>query len=135
MTPHFIDANLPMYVAGRAHPYKKPSTEFMLKVARREIEALTDSEVLQEILYRYFYIGQIEIGWKVFDHFVNALPVVLAVTKEDVLKGRELLEEYGIIRPRDAVHAAVMLNNGISTIVSYDRHFDAIEEIKRIEPH
>lgn len=134
MTIHFIDANIPMYVAGKAHRYKKPSTGFMLKVARGEVEALTDSEVLQEILYRYFFLGKPEVGCEIFDHFVNSVPTVLPVTKDDAVKARRLLDNYSSIRPRDAIHAAVMINNAVSTIVSYDRHFDAITEVKRIEP-
>lgn len=134
VTVYFIDANIPMYIAGRPHRYKAPSTSFMLKVARGDIEGLTDSEVLQEILYRYFYINKLDVGLKVFDNFVKSIPLVLAVTKDDALRARELLEKYREIRPRDAIHAAVMLNNGVGTIVSYDRHFDLIKEIKRIEP-
>ena len=43
------------------------------------------------------------------------------------------MEEYKL-RPRDAVHAAAALENKITTIVSYDKDFDLIHEIKRIEP-
>jgi predicted nucleic acid-binding protein len=36
--------------------------------------------------------------------------------------------------PRDWLHLAVMLNNGITEIISVDRHFDDIEGITRIDP-
>jgi predicted nucleic acid-binding protein len=35
---------------------------------------------------------------------------------------------------RDAIHASVMINRGIKIIASFDKHFDCIKEIKRIEP-
>jgi len=49
----FIDSNIPMYVAGREHPYREPSRRFLATVQRNEIEGCTSTEVLQEILYRY----------------------------------------------------------------------------------
>jgi len=34
----------------------------------------------------------------------------------------------------DTIHAAMTLENKITTVVSYDEEFDSVEEIKRIEP-
>lgn len=50
-----------------------------------------------------------------------------------MFRAQELVERYRL-NPRDALHAAVALENKIKTIVSYDEGFDAITEIKRIEP-
>jgi len=58
---------------------------------------------------------------------------VLGVRKSTVFRAQELVERYRL-NPRDALHAAVALENKIKTIVSYDEGFDAITEIKRIEP-
>ena len=58
---------------------------------------------------------------------------VLGVRKSTVFKAQELVERYRV-KPRDAVHAAVALENKIKTIVSYDEDFDEINEIRRIEP-
>lgn len=38
------------------------------------------------------------------------------------------------LKPRDTIHAATALENKINTIVSYDRDFDSLIEVKRIEP-
>ena len=46
-------------------------------------------------------------------------------------KAQELIEKYSI-DPRDAIHAATALVNGINEIISDDGDFDAIKEIKRI---
>lgn len=43
------------------------------------------------------------------------------------------MEKYKL-RPRDAIHASVALENKISTLVSFDRDFDLVGEIKRVEP-
>jgi len=58
---------------------------------------------------------------------------LLGVKKSTVFRAQELVEKYRM-RPRDAIHAAVALENKITTIVSYDKDFDEMKEIKRIEP-
>ena len=48
----------------------------------------------------------------------------------------ELAEAYkeGKVASRDLIHTAVMLNHGIERILSTDRHFDLIHEVKRLDP-
>ena len=38
------------------------------------------------------------------------------------------------ISARDAIHAAIIRNHGIEFIASFDRHFDRIPGIIRLEP-
>lgn len=123
-----------MYVAGRSHPYKEPCTRFMREVARGKIEAVADVEILQEILYRFYHVRQLEKGFALFDAFLQVVPLFHAVMLEDLLRSKRLLSQYPALSPRDAVHAAVMLRVGITTVVSYDRHFDGVEGIRREEP-
>lgn len=51
---------------------------------------------------------------------------------EIVKKAQELIDKYPTIRPRDALHAATAITQGIDTIVSDDSDFDMIKELKRI---
>ena len=53
--------------------------------------------------------------------------------KEIIEKAQKLTEEYGI-NPRDAIHAATAIINGIKEIISDDPDFDKVKEIKRISP-
>ena len=46
-----------------------------------------------------------------------------------MLKACDLLERHPQLRPRDAVHAATMLNNGIESILTADSHFDNLAGI------
>jgi hypothetical protein len=133
---YFLDANIFMYAAGREHPLKAPCVAILSRVAREELDALTSSEVLQEILYRYSAIGELERGLHLarlaVDHVGgDVLPVTLA----DVQRAFDLVGRYGTkIKTRDAVHAATMLNNSLTCIISADVHFDVIEGITRVEP-
>jgi len=58
---------------------------------------------------------------------------ILGIRKTTILKAQEVMEKYGL-RPRDAIHAATAIENKITTIVSYDRGFDSVSGLKRIEP-
>jgi predicted nucleic acid-binding protein len=44
------------------------------------------------------------------------------------------LRQYPGLSVRDAVHAATMLRNGLSTVVSVDSDFDRIPQIRRLAP-
>jgi len=58
----FVDSNIPKYVAGRPHAHQEPSRHFLDAVARKEIDACTSSEVLQEILYRYSALSRYDLA-------------------------------------------------------------------------
>ena len=130
----FVDANIPMYVAGREHEYKEPSTRFMRAVARRHVDAVSDVEILQEILYRYRAVRRPSIGFAVFDTFIATIPRIYPVLLADLRTSRAILAEHPGVEPRDAIHVAVMRRNGVRGIVSYDGHFDGIPGIDRFTP-
>ncbi|MHB8399678.1 MAG: hypothetical protein ACYDCI_12230 [Candidatus Limnocylindrales bacterium] len=46
----------------------------------------------------------------------------------------DLVERYTTLAARDLVHVATCLEEGIGEIVSPDRGFDAVSEIRRIAP-
>jgi len=129
----FIDSNIPMYVAGREHPHREPARRLLARVRSGEVDGCTSTEVLQEILYRYSALDRRDLACDVYDLFVQICPVVFDVTLADTDRARELLIEYPNISARDAVHAAVMVNQRIESIATFDRGFDAVAGIKRME--
>jgi predicted nucleic acid-binding protein len=130
----FIDSNIAMYAAGRAHPHRDPSQRFLRRVQSGEVEGCTSTEVLQEILYRYAALRLRDVAAKVYDLFVEVCPVVFDVTLADTDLARALLVEVGTVSARDAVHAAVMRNRGVGRIVSYDAGFDDVPGLERVPP-
>jgi hypothetical protein len=129
-----IDANVFMYAGGSDHPHKQPSLALLRRVARGELEAAVDAEVLQEILHRYRAIGRWEDGCRVFDLARRIVPAVIPVTAEVVDRTREILDAHAATSARDALHAAVYRTVGAAAICSYDRDFDQIAGIRRIDP-
>jgi predicted nucleic acid-binding protein len=129
----FVDSNIPMYVAGGEHPHREPARRFLERVRTGAVDAVTSTEVLQEILYRYSAIGRREMGREVYDLFVEICPVVLSVTLADTDRARDLLIAVDGISARDAVHAAVILNHDAEWIATYDSGFASIPGIRRVK--
>lgn len=122
-----------MYWGGKDSEHKKHCGDVLVRIAREEFEGLTSSEVLQEIIYRFWAVKDIGTGQRIFDEFRSVVHYVLPVTDVDVCLARELSEKYSC-GPRDLLHAAVMRGNDIGVIISVDKHFDLIDGLRRVEP-
>jgi uncharacterized protein len=129
-----LDSNIFMYAAGAEHPRKQPSARFLEQVALGRVEAALDAEILQEILHRYRAIQRWTDGQRVYDLARQIVPLVIPVTVEVLDRARALLDRYSALSARDALHAAVVQSHGLSAICSYDRDFNGIEGLRRIEP-
>ncbi len=130
----FLDATLIMYSVGGPHPLRDSCKKFLEKIKSREILGVTNTEVLQEILYRYFSIERGLLGEIAYQCMIEFCTDIFPVRVADTDKALEILKRVKGITSRDAVHAATMIHNGINEIVSTDPHFDLIPEIKRIDP-
>jgi hypothetical protein len=131
---YFIDANVPMYAAGSEHPLKEPCLGILRAVAKHELSATTDVEVLQEILHRYSAMGERGRAREIVELFMTVVPDVLAVTAADFVLALKLHADYPVLQARDSLHAATMQNHDIRHIVSADRHFDAVPTLSRVDP-
>src|SRR5262249_43158963 len=98
------------------------------------LDAATDAEVHQKILYRYLSLQLATRAQQVNEAFQMLVPTVFPITIVEIARARELVDRYPMLPARDLLHLAAMLNNGITTIVSADRHFDVISEIRRRDP-
>jgi hypothetical protein len=121
-----------MYVAGREHPHRDPARRLLERVRTGEVEGCTSTEVLQEILYRYSALRRLDLARTVYDLFVQLCPVVHPVTLADTDRAKELVCAESGASARDALHAAVMINNGIRLIATFDNGFDRLEGIERL---
>jgi predicted nucleic acid-binding protein len=129
-----IDANVLIYARGVPHPYRDACRHLLAEVEAGRLEANVDTEVLQEIVHVYWYHGRLERGLDYLDRLLVLFPTPFPVTGETVTTARDILADHPALSPRDAIHAAVILNHSLEAIVSADRAFDKITEIKRLDP-
>jgi len=131
---YFLDANVLMYAAGAAHPLREPCRDALQRAVDQKKTLVTDSEVLQEILYRYFAIRRPEAAQSVYRSATALCDAVLPVTEQDTARALGLLLKYRNLPARDAIHIATMEAAGLRQILSTDTHFDTVTEIDRIDP-
>lgn len=79
MTEYFLDTNIFMYAAGKPHKFKKPCVAILSRVASGNLSVAVDTEVFQEIMYRYHHINLaekgIDLAWSIVDIGIDVLPV------------------------------------------------------------
>ncbi len=133
----FLDVNVMMYAAGESSEYKESCVNVLHKVQKSDLKVAIDTEIIQELLYRYHSLGLRQEGVKLALYTLRLKPSVLPVTARDVEDSIHLYHKYinNEVPPRDTLHLAVMLNNDIDKIITVDKHFGTvIREVERIDP-
>lgn len=131
----FVDANIPIYAAGRAHPLKEPCARILELIAGRPDAFVSDAEVVQELLHRYLALRIWDAGRPVAREFMALMAGRLeAVLVTDVEGAMRLADGHRDLSARDLLHAAVMRRLGATRIVSADAGFDRIGDIERLDP-
>ncbi len=131
---YFIDTNIFIYSVGRDHPLKAKCEKVLQSIRDEKIDGILNTEIIQEILYRYQSIKELPLGIRLAREAILLSSRILPVTERDLSLALEILQSHPQIETRDAFHAATMMSNGIKEIISTDIHFDLISEIKRIDP-
>src|SRR5712664_228206 len=129
--PLFMDTSIPIYAAGPPSEHKEACSRVLEKIERDELNAAIDTEVIQEILYRFHRLNMGKQGTELARNVLRLGLRVLPVLKRDVEVALPLFEKYSPrgVAPRDVLHTAVMINNDIGKVVSVDAHFgDIIKE-------
>ena len=131
----FIDANVPIYASGRAHPYKEACAQVLTMAAERPRAFVTDVEVLQELLHRYLALRAWPLGREVLRGFADLMHGRIEPVYADDIEMAMTLADIGPALPaRDLLHAAVMRRLGTDRIITADRDFDRVPAIVRLDP-
>jgi predicted nucleic acid-binding protein len=127
-----VDSNVPMYLIGAAHPHKVDAQRLLEKLISGRERLVTDAEVLQEILHRYVAIDRRDAIQSAYDALLAVVDEVLAVDLPAAQRAKEIVLGNRRLSARDAVHIAVMEQNGIERILSFDGGFDGFPGITRL---
>lgn len=134
MSRIFVEANVFLYAVGAESPHRDACRSVLQAVGQGKLDGVTSSEVLQEILHVRSRRVNIQDATSAVRAAADLVVEVFPVTIRDVLEACRLLESHSGLGARDALHAAVMRNSQVHLLVSLDRDFDAIADLKRIEP-
>jgi len=128
----FIDSNIPMYLIGAPHPHKQDAQRILERCLNEQIPLVTDAEVLQEILHRYTAIHRREAIQPAFDALLTVVDDVWPVDRKAVERAKVIVLEREKLSARDALHVALMEQNGVTHIASFDAGFDQIPGLVRV---
>ncbi|MGH8606058.1 MAG: type II toxin-antitoxin system VapC family toxin [Gammaproteobacteria bacterium] len=128
----FVDSNIPMYLVGGAHPNKVDAQRLVERCIADRQRLVTDAEVLQEILHRYVAIDRRDAIQPAFDAILGIIDEVFPVDTSSVERAKSILLGRRRLSARDAIHVAVMEQQGIGRILSFDSGFDGHPGIARI---
>lgn len=133
----FVDANIFIRHLTRDDPEKAQSCFDLFKQAqRREIALITTEAVIAEVVY----VLSSKVLYNLPPDEIRRLlyPILslsgLKITPRRVyLRALDIYAAYGIDF-EDALIAAHMEHQGASDVYSYDRDFDQVDGVNRIEP-
>lgn len=130
----FIDTSVIMYAAGTDHPMKAPCQAILHRVNDRSLDAMISAEVIQEILHRAVAQRRAEDGIALVNRAMDLFAPVLPITHALMRRVPDLVDRYPSLDARDAVHVATCIHEAIPEIISADRGYDQVAELRRIDP-
>jgi uncharacterized protein len=130
----FLDANIFLYAVGGESPHREGSRDLLAATGDGRLDAVTSSEVLQEILHVRSRRVSTDDAIRAVRAAAALVSEVLPVTSDDVLDACLLVQHHPKLGARDALHAAVMKNAGLKLLISIDSDFDVIKTVKRLSP-
>lgn len=129
----FVDPNVPMYLVGAHHPNKDRAIELVETLIRGRERFATNVEVYQEILHRYTSIRRTDAIDAAFRSLDSIADETWTFGMPEVRAARTIVDTLDGISARDALHVAIMRRNGVHRILSFDRGFDVVPGIERIQ--
>ena len=130
----FIDTAVVMYAGGGDHPLRDPSRRILASVADEKLDGVISVEVIQEILHRFISVRRADMGIAQANEAMELFAPVLPITHALMRRVPELALKYPSLQARDLIHVATCIHEGITDVISPDRAFDQVHEIRRIDP-
>ena len=128
----YLDTNVFMYAILDPGKKGKEAEKVLRKVSARRLGAVTSALTFDELFWNVKKRKGMEEAIKNTEAFLQIPSVKLLAASAQVMnEALQLIKKYSL-GPRDAIHAASALLNGVSTIVSEDTDFDRVLELKRL---
>lgn len=137
MTTQFIDANVFIRHLTRDDPRKAQAClELFQRAREREVTLTTSESVIAEVVYvlssrKLYNLPREEIRKLLYP--LLSLPGLKLTNRKMYLHALDLYATHPLDF-EDALTVAQMKRQKLSQIYSYDRHFDQVAGIKRMEP-
>jgi len=131
----YIDSNIflyPVLYDEEFHVKVKNARKVLIDVSEGRLRAATSSLTWDEVIWVIRKIYNAKLAMEKGRQFLNFPNLnILKIDVKVLFVAQNLVEKYSL-KPRDAIHVASALSNNIKTIISDDKDFDRVEEIRRV---
>jgi len=127
----YADANLLIYAVAQKEDPGDDARLILESAMKGEIELSTASLTFDEVMMALLRLKGRGHAYEITVRLVASMPSVLDVTAETINASLWIFKNI-TVRPRDAIHAALMIKHGIEEVITDDTDFDKIPGIKRV---
>lgn len=131
----FIDSNIFIRFFVKDDSEKSQKTEDLFKdIIKGKIKYITNTMVIAEIIWtleKFYKMDKASVCDNV-EYILNT-PNIKVIEKNILFKALKVYRNYAIDFI-DSYNYSFLSERGSDSILSYDKHFDKIKNLKRIEP-
>ena len=129
-----LDTTILAYAAGADHPLRDPCRRILEAASRGSLLAVTTTHVIEEFVHvrsrRLPRDDAAELGRR----YSTLLAPLIATDSDDLTEGLRLFVVHPELGSFDAVLAAVALRRGADALVSADRAFSVVPDLRHVHP-
>lgn len=129
-----VDTTILVLAVGSEHPLREAARRVVDSVAARAIEATTTPEVVQEFAHVRARSRGRRDAVALARRYAELLSPLLVTESDHLERGLRLFEEHPELGAFDAVLAATALANDATALVSADRDFTAVPDLRVVAP-
>ena len=127
----YLDSNVFIYAALNADDLGSKTRQLLSRIDEGHEAAASSALTFDELVWVVRKHRRKDDAWAAGRAFLELRNLKIIDVDPTVLSSAlEIMEEYNLA-PRDGIHAASALMQGITTMISSDGHFDRIEGLKR----
>lgn len=131
---YYIDTNIFLYTANPKDPNYSACKNILKLAGQWKISSVTSVLTFEEIIFYSQKSGSIEKGINICNFILKNPIRIIPLTQTIIENFLKFVKKYPNIRSADLIHTSACTSNGVESIISVDRDFDKITEIKRLDP-
>lgn len=129
----FVDTNVLLYALGSEHPAREPARLILAAVGEGRVHATTTTDVIQEFAHVYGRRRPRSDAARYALRYAALLAPLAVVGSTELEDGLRLFEQYAGLGAADAVLAATAQASQAQALVSADRAFADVDDLRFIE--
>ena len=128
----YLDANVFLTAILADTINGEKARRFLSNISKNPEAAVTSALTFDEVCWKVKQIKGFGDSVLAGENFLQLPGLSILDANQQVMANALSLIKIYQLNPRDAIHAATAILHGADTIISEDRDFDKIQEIKRI---